>query len=407
MIAHSFAGEQAMNEKGAAQKGGEDEDEERNEVPQSSLLKLLEWIGLDLTGQDRSSGFQIVIYALLVFFPIALAVKFLNVGGPWLFITAAGAIIPLAKILSAATEQMVIRVGPGLGGLLNATFSNAVEMIIAFFALQAGLYDVVKASITGSIIGNVLFVLGLSFFLGGLGRDKQTFNRTASSVSSSQLIVAAAALLVPAAFVLTTSASALTTDLKEELSIGVAIILLVSYAAQMVFFLRTHKHLYAEDEDEMRGDAWTLRHSLGVLIITTVLVGIMADILVEGLDYLTSTLGLSQLFVGVILVALVGSAAENVAAVIAAMKNKVELSVNIAMSSTLQIALFVAPVLILLGFFIGRPLDLVFNTFEVVAVIVTMLIANAITNDGESNWFEGVQLLSAYSILAVAFFFHP
>jgi Ca2+:H+ antiporter len=377
------------------------------ETPRSPLLKALQWIGLDLTGEDKSSGFQIAIYALLVFFPIALAVKFLNVGGPWLFVTSAGAIIPLAKILSAATEQMVIRVGPGLGGLLNATFSNAVEMIIAFFALQAGLYEVVKASITGSIIGNVLFVLGLSFFLGGLGREKQTFNQTASSVTSSQLILASSALLIPAAFVLTTSASSLTIDLKEELSIGVALILLVSYAAQMVFFLRTHKHLYASEEEESKAGAWTLRHSLSVLLVTTVLVGIMAEILVEGLEYLTQTLGLTELFVGVILVALVGSAAENVAAVIAGIKNKIELSLNIAMSSTLQIALFVAPVLVLLGFFIGRPLDLVFNTFEVVAVLVTILIANAITRDGESNWFEGVQLLSAYAILAVAFFFHP
>jgi Ca2+:H+ antiporter len=280
-------------------------------------------------------------------------------------------------------------------------------MIIAFFALQAGLYEVVKASITGSIIGNVLFVLGLSFFLGGLGREKQTFNQIASSVTGSQLILASSALLIPAAFVLTTSTSSLTADLKEELSIGVALILLVSYAAQMVFFLRTHKHLYASEEEESLVGVWTLRHSLSVLLITTVLVGIMAEILVEGLEYLTQTLGLTELFVGVILVALVGSAAENVAAVIAGIKNKIELSLNIAMSSTLQIALFVAPVLVLLGFFIGRPLDLVFNTFEVVAVLVTILIANAITRDGESNWFEGVQLLSAYAILAVAFFFHP
>jgi len=372
----------------------------------SLFLKLLDWVGLDLTGEDRSSRFQVAIYSLLVFFPIALAVKLLNLGGPWLFITSAIAIIPLAKILSTATEQMVIRVGPGLGGLLNATFSNAVEMIIAFFALQAGLYEVVKASITGSIIGNVLFVLGLSFFLGGLGREKQTFNKTASGVSISQLILAASALLVPAAFVLTTPSDSLTGDLKEELSIGVAIILLISYAAQLVFFLRTHKHLYAGQEDET-AHAWTLKHSLSVLLVTTVLVGVMADILVEGLAYLTDTLGLTQLFVGVILVALVGSAAENVAAVIAAIKNKIELSVNIAMNSTLQIAMFVAPVLILLGFFLGKPLDLVFNTFEVVAVVVTMLIAGAITQDGESNWFEGIQLLSAYAILVVAFFFHP
>jgi Ca2+:H+ antiporter len=373
------------------------------------LLGLLEWIGLDLSGPGRSSGLQIGIYSLLVFFPVALVVRFTGFGGPWLFITAALAIIPLAKILSTATENMVVRVGPGIGGLLNATFANAVEMIIAFFALQAGLYEVVRASITGAIIGNVLFVLGLAFFLGGLGREKQEFNRTASGVSGSQLIVAAAALLIPTAFVLTTPASEITTELREELSIGIALILMASYVAQMIFFLRTHKHLYADEQEEQEAHdhAWTIRHSVGVLVITTVLVGVMAEFLVEGLEYLTETIGLSELFVGVILVALVGSAAENVTAVIVAMKNKMDLALNIAMSSTLQISLFVAPVLVLLGFFIGRPLDLVFNTFEVVAVFVTMLIANAITHDGESNWFEGVQLLATYAILAVAFFFHP
>lgn len=381
----------------------------QNSSGQGGLRGLLEWIGLDLSGPDRSSGLQIGIYSLLVFFPVALVVKFAGIGGPWLFVTAALAIVPLAKILSTATENMVVRVGPGVGGLLNATFANAVEMIIAFFALQAGLYEVVRASIAGAIIGNVLFVLGLAFFLGGIGRDKQEFNRTASGVTGSSLILAAAALLIPTAFVLTTPPSEVTTDLREELSIGIALILLTAYVAQMIFFLRTHKHLYEneEEEEEAHAHAWTIRHSVGVLIATTVLVGVMADFLVEGLEYLTETIGLSELFVGVILVALIGSAAENVTAVIVAMKNKMDLALNIAMSSTLQISLFVAPMLVLLGFFIGRPLDLVFNTFEVVAVFVTMLIANAITHDGESNWFEGVQLLAAYAILAVAFFFHP
>ena len=215
---------------------------------------LLEYIGLDLSGPDKSSWLQIGIYALLVFFPIALIVKFTSIGGPWLFITASMSIIPLAKILSTATENMVVRVGPGIGGLLNATFANAVEMIIAFFALQAGLYEVVRASITGAIIGNILFVLGLSFFLGGLGREKQVFNRTASGVTGSQLILAAAALIIPTAFVFTTPPSEITTDLREELSIGIALILLTAYVAQMIFFLRTHKHLY---DDAKKGRSRT------------------------------------------------------------------------------------------------------------------------------------------------------
>jgi Ca2+:H+ antiporter len=372
------------------------------------LLRALAWIGLDLTGPERASILQIAIYALLVFIPIALAVRFLHLGEVWLFITAAAAIIPLAKILGTATEELALRVGSGIGGLLNATFGNAVEMIIAFFALQAGLFEVVKASITGSILGNVLFVMGAAIYLGGLGREKQDFNRTAAGVSATQMVLATSALFIPAAFALTTPSTELTTNLREELSIAVALILLGSYVAQLIFSLRTHKHLYSEEEElELHGQVWSIRHSIIVLIGATVLVAIMSEILVEGVDYLTTQLGLTELFVGVILVALIGNAAEHLTAVIVAMKNKMDLAVNIAMGSTLQIALFVAPVLVLIGFFMGRYLDLFFSLFEVAAIVVTMLIVNNITQDGESTWIEGVQLLALYAILAVAFFFHP
>jgi Ca2+:H+ antiporter len=372
------------------------------------FLRALSYIGLDMTGPERASVFQIAIYALLLFIPIAFIVKFLHLSEIWLFVTSAAAIIPLAKILGAATEELALRVGSGIGGLLNATFGNAVEMIIAFFALQAGLYEVVKASITGSIIGNVLFVLGLAIFLGGLGRDKQTFNRTAAGVSASQLTLAAAGLFIPAAFALTTPASELTEFLREEVSIGVALLLLASYIAQLIFFLRTHKHLYTEEEElDMHGQAWSIRHSIIVLVGATIFVAFMAEFLVEGVNYLTEQLGFTELFVGVILVALIGNAAEHLTAVIVAMKNKMDLAVNIAMGSTLQVALFVAPVLVLVGFFIGKPLDLFFSLFELAAIGVTMLIINNITQDGESNWFEGLQLLALYAILAVAFFFHP
>ena len=376
------------------------------------LLRLLAYIGLDMTGPGRASAFQIAIYALLIFIPIAFVVRFVLHDQLWLFITSAAAIIPLAKILGTATEELALRVGSGIGGLLNATFGNAVEMIIAFFALQAGLYEVVKASITGSIIGNVLFVLGLAIFLGGWGREKQEFNRTAAGVSSSQLILGTAGLLIPAAFAITTPTAELTTELREELSIGVAILLLLSYGAQLLFSLRTHKHLYADEEEgelhgDLHGQAWSIRHSMIVLVLATVLVAFMAEFLVEGVEYLTVSLGFTELFVGVILVAIIGNAAEHMTAVIVAMKNKMDLAMSIAMGSTLQIALFVAPVLVLVGFFIGRPLDLFFNLFELAAIGVTMLIVNSVANDGESNWFEGVQLLTAYAILAVAFFFHP
>jgi len=370
--------------------------------------RTLAAIGLDLAPAADTSAVTKGIYALLVFVPLAVAVHFLNIGGFWLFLTAAAAIIPLAKILSTATEELSHKVGAGVGGLLSATFGNAVEMIIAFFALQAGLYEVVQASIAGSILGNVLFVLGLSMFVGGLGREKQTFNRTAAGSAATQLTLATVGLFIPAAFVLTTPASLLTTDLKEELSLGVAGFLLLGYIAQLLFNLRTHKHLYQEEGGTAEaGAGWSRRHATLVLLGTTIVVAVVAELLVAGLEYLTTTLRFSELFVGVVLVALVGGAAESVTAVTLASKNQMPLAVNIVMSSTLQIALFVAPVLVLLGFAIGRPLDLNFNLFVIAAIVMTMLIANTITHDGESTWFEGVQLLIAYAILAVAFFFHP
>jgi Ca2+:H+ antiporter len=383
--------------------------EQRRATTANPLLRALAYIGLDMTGPNRASIFQIVIYALLLFVPVAFAVKFLHLGGDlWLFITSAAAIIPLAKILGTATEELALRVGSGIGGLLNASFGNAVELIIAFFALQKGLYDIVKASITGSILGNVLFVLGLAIFLGGLGREKQTFNRTAAGVGATQFTLATLALIIPAAFVITSPGSENNTLLKEQLSIGVSLILLGSYAAQLIFFLRTHKHLYTEEEQmEMHGQVWSIPHSIGVLVGATVLVGFMAEMLVESVGHLTEEFDLSELFVGVIIVALIGNAAEHLTAVLVAMKNKMDLAVNIAVGSSLQVALFVAPVLVLVGFFIGRPLDLVFNLFEVAAVVVTMFVVNSITQDGESNWVEGFQLLAAYAILGIAFFFHP
>ena len=272
----------------------------QEEACKSPLIRALAYIGLDMSGPGGASKFQIGLYCLLVFIPVALLVRILNIGGVWLFVTGAAAIIPLAKILGTATQQLVTRVGSAIGALLNATFANAVEMIIAFFALEKGLYEVVKASITGSILGNILFVLGLSFFLGGLGRDKQVFNKTAAGVTASQLTLATMGLIIPAAFVFTSGGEA-TSDLKEQMSIGVAIILLISYAAQLTFFLRTHKHLYSEEEGlTMHGQVWSVKHSITVLLGTTVLVGVMAEILVEGLEYLTTTIGLSDLFVGVI-----------------------------------------------------------------------------------------------------------
>jgi len=292
-------------------------------APAAAWVRALAAIGLDLGAADTSWVVK-GIYALLILVPVAAVIEATQLGGLWLFLASAAAILPLAKILSAATEQLAQHVGAGVGGLLSATFGNAVEMIIVFFALQAGLFEVVKASIAGAIMGNVLFVLGLAMFFGGLGREKQEFNRTAAGAGATQLPLATCVLFIPAAFVLTSPPTLVTTDLQEELSLGVAVLLLLGYLAQLLFSLQTHKHLYGGGAAGGHGGAarWSARHATIVLLVTTVLVAVVAEWLVAGLEYLTETLRLSQLFVGVVLVALVGGAAENVTAVTLARKDR-------------------------------------------------------------------------------------
>jgi Ca2+:H+ antiporter len=380
----------------------------------------LSYIGLDLYGPSPATLLERGLALLYLFIPVALAIRFFHIGGEqnglYLFIASALAIIPLAKLLGTATEELAIRTGPGIGGLLNATFGNATELIIAFFALQRGLTEVVKASITGSIIGNILFVLGLAVFLGGIGRERQQFNRVAASASASQMTLAAIGLYIPAMFVLTTPQFRNLTEeqlnrssLVETLSLSVAAILLLAYVAQLLFSLRTHKHLFGSEEEvatQMHGHVWSVRHAVIVLAIAAIAVGFISELLVEGVEYLTVQFGMTELFVGVILVAIIGNAAEHLSAVTVAMKNKMDLSVNIATGSTLQIALFVAPVLVFAGFLIGQPISLVFTMFELAAIGAAVLIVNLIAQDGETNWFEGLQLLAAYAILGIAFFFH-
>ncbi len=367
---------------------------------------LLGYIGLNLSGPDRASWFERIIYSLLVFIPIAAVVRLLELGEVALFVTSALAIVPLAKILGTATEELAARVGSGLGGLLNATFGNATELIIAIVALNAGLVEVVKASLVGSIIGNVLFVLGLAMFLGGLGRERQVFNRTGASANASQFALAAVGLAVPQFYIIATHKADLPTS--QAISLGVAMILLLSYVAQMVFFLRTHAHLYNDSEEAaMHGATWTPRHALIVLGGATVLIAGLSELLVEGVQYLTTTLGWSSAFVGVILVAIIGNAAEHLTAVTVALRDRMELALAIATGSALQIALFVAPALVFVGLLMGRPMNLVFTLFELVAIGVALMLTHLVAQDGESNWLEGVQLLAAYAILAVGFFFVP
>jgi Ca2+:H+ antiporter len=346
-------------------------------------------------------SFNRVLTILLVFIPVSIVLDLLKVDPILIFLSAALAIVPLAGFMGRATEELSKQVGAGVGGLLNATFGNATELIIAFFAIQAGLFEVVKASITGAIIGNVLLIMGCSMLFGGLKREKQMFNQTAQGVSSTMLMLAAIGLVLPAL-----ASHVLGFDDVESLSLGISAILLVTYVCSLLFSLRTHKHLYdcGEDLEECKPH-WSIKYSVLILTLATVAVGAESEILVGSIEHVSQSLGLTELFIGVIVVAIIGNAAEHSTAILMALKNKIDLSMNIAMGSSTQIALLIAPVLVFISWLMGTPMNLVFNEFEVVAVIAAVVIANMISADGESNWLEGAQLIALYAMMAVVFFF--
>jgi Ca2+:H+ antiporter len=330
------------------------------------------------------------------------------------FAAAALGIIPTAALMGRATEELAARSGPGIGGLLNVTFGNAPELIIALFALSQGLHEVVKASIIGSIIGNILLVLGASMLFGGLKREKQTFSRTSASVQTSMLLLAAAALVMPAIFELVEGKGLPQPGAEmvnygstvEHLSLAVAIVLIATYVAGLFFSLKTHRSLFNPEYEDEDTWGWSTRTSVLALAGAGVLVGVMSEVLVGSIEEASHAVGLSEFFIGVIVVAIVGNAAEHWVAVLVAMKDKMDLSVNIAIGSSAQVALFVAPILVLASFFLGpHPLALVFNGFELGAILIAILIANYVTQDGESTWFEGVQLLAVYVVFGLAFYY--
>ena len=358
------------------------------------------------------------VYFLGVFIPVAVGLELAHADPVLVFAAAALGVIPTAAVMGEATEHLAAQTGPGIGGFLNVTFGNAPELIIAFFALNEGLQEVVKASIVGSIMGNILLVLGASMLVGGLGRERQEFNQTAAHAQSAMLLLALTALILPAVFQLVHGGGLpgvgeervdFGSDL-EKLSLGVALILMASYAAGLVFSLKTHRRVFnpfeGQEDEEHEGGAWSMKKSLVLLAIAAVLVGIMSEVLVGSINEASETVGLSEFFVGVFIVAIVGNAAEHWVAVLVARKDKMDLAVSIAVGSSAQIALFVAPVLVLLSFVIGPdPMALVFNGYELGGLIFAVLIANFITQDGESNWFEGVQLLALYAVLGLVFYF--
>jgi Ca2+:H+ antiporter len=355
-----------------------------------------------------------IFFILLVFIPISVVAHFLHWSEVVIFLTASLAIIPLAAFMGTATEEIAVVVGPNLGGLLNATFGNATELILAFVALKNGLVPVVKATITGSIISNLLLVMGFAMFLGGLRYKEQNFQSTAARLNASSMNLAVIAILLPTAVQYTSSGIGEVT--LQTLSVAVAIVLILVYLSTLLFSMKTHAYLYdvgvvdiegVEVEPEVKPEDINLWFWVGILLIVTLGVAVESELLVGSLEVATEELGLSALFTGVIFLPIIGNAAEHATAVTVAMKNKMDLSVSVAVGSSLQIALFVAPVLVIAGWFLGQPMDLNFNPFELVAVAVAVLIANSISSDGNSNWLEGILLLATYTVLGLAFYFHP
>lgn len=364
------------------------------------------------TERRSTTGFLIEhgLDVLLVFIPIAVILHYAHAPGFWVFAASGVAIIPLAGWMGKATEALSEKLGAGIGGLLNATFGNAAEMIIAFQGLRAGLTEVVKASITGSILGNILLVLGLSILAGGLKHKTQKFNTTAATMSATLMALSAIGLLVPAVFHLITGGEVAQERERAEanLSLEICVVLFATYILSLLFALRTHKDLYlGTSRPHAESTAMRPKAAVVVLLAATGLIAWMSELLVGAVEPASHTLGLTQVFVGVIVVAIVGNAAEHSTAILVAMKNQMDLAYHIAVGSSMQIALFVAPALVFLSYAIGRPMNLLFTSFEVVTVGLAVLIVSLVAVDGESNWMEGVLLLAVYLIFAIAFFFLP
>ncbi|HMB53328.1 MAG TPA: calcium/proton exchanger [Thermoanaerobaculia bacterium] len=351
---------------------------------------------------------------LLVCLPILLALElFAHDRHTIIFFVACAAVIPLAGWLGRATEHLAERTSEGIGGLLNATFGNAAEMIIAISALRRGLNEVVKASITGSIIGNILLVLGVSFLVGGVKWKEQRFNAVGARVQATLLTLAAVALVAPAAFHYIGGPRLEARE--EQLSLAICGVLIVAYGLGLFFTLHTHKKHFSghsaevgEAEREGHGEPWSLGRSFAVLLGSTALIALVAEVMVASVEATADHLGMNDVFIGVMVVAVVGNAAEHSTAILMAAKNRMDLALTIAVGSSIQIALFVAPVLIFLSFFVApTPINLVFTPAEVLAVVIAVAATSQIAGDGESNWLEGVLLLAVYIVLGIVFFFLP
>lgn len=346
---------------------------------------------------------------LLVAAPISWVIHAMAPASPWLFVTAATSLVPLAGLIGLGTEQLARRSGPALGGFLNATFGNAAELIIAVVALRGGHIALVKASITGSIVGNLLLVLGLSFFVGGLGRRSQKFHRMAATNTTAMLFLAVVSLVMPAVFDLSLYGSlAARPPAIERLSFWSALILIVAYCGSLLYAFTAQRDLFRPThQGERDKPVLPAGGAVAVLAAATILTTIQAEVLVGAIEPALRRFGFTELFVGVIVVALIGNAAEHYSAVTAARRDEMTLAVEISVGSSAQIALLVAPALVLYSFALGRPMTLLFNPLEITAITLSVLATVIVVVDGESNWVEGLQLLAVYLILALAFYFVP
>jgi Ca2+:H+ antiporter len=356
------------------------------------------------------------IYLLSVFVPVALVLKLIDAPPVAVFLTSSLAVVPAAAAMGEATEQLSARSGPGIAGLLNVTFGNAPELIIACFALADGLQEVVKASLVGSVLGNLLLVLGAAMLAGGRGRVRQRFDRTAAQSHSGLLLVTVTALVLPAVLVLVRHGALPSVSVPrqefgadaEHLSLAISAVMIAVYLTGLLFSLRTHRELFAPEHTEKDSESprVMLSRSIATLALAGLVVGVMSDVLVGSIEHASADIGLSQFFVGAFVVAIVGNASEHYVAVVVAAKDKMDLAINIAIGSGAQIGLFVAPVLVILSFALGpAPMALVLNGYELAALLLAVWISTTLIADGESTWFEGIQLLGVYVLLGVLFFY--
>jgi Ca2+:H+ antiporter len=352
-----------------------------------------------------------LLLALLLFVPAAIGAELAHAPAVVVFALSALAIVPLSGFLGRATEEIASHTGPTLGGLLNATLGNLAELIIAILALRAGLVDLVKASITGSILGNLLLVLGAAQLAGGLRHKVQRFSSALAGLSISLLVMAVIGLVIPALFHATHTDP--TRDLTRRVSIGVAGLLIVGYALSLVYSMWTHKSVFGEARDVAHeshepghAPGWSPTRATVVLVTSAGFIGWLSEILVGSTEEAIKHVGMSEIFIGLIVVPIIGNAAEHSSAILMAMKNRMDLAVSIAVGSSAQVALLIAPVLVFVGLAFGKPMDLAFSTFEVVSVALAVAVAATVVRDAESNWLEGAFLLLVYGMLAVAFFYY-